>query len=73
MEGGRGNDRLFVYTDATSVVRPGEGADTIIFTELSTDSADAVSVQGASDEDILRFYTDESQIDIEFSEIRQMI
>ena len=55
------------------MVRPGEGADTIIFTELSTDSADAVSVQGASDEDILRFYTDESQIDIEFSEIRQMI
>ena len=73
MEGGKGNDRLFAYTGGSSVVRPGEGADIIIFTNQMNDPADAVSLQGAADEDLLRFYNDENKIDIQFSEIRQII
>ena len=73
LEGGKGNDRLFAYTGGSSVVRPGEGADIIIFTNPMNDPADAVSLQGAADEDLLRFYNDENQIDIQFSEIRQII
>ena len=55
------------------MIRPGEGADIIIFTNPTTDPADAVSVQGADDEDLLRFYSDDNQIDIQFSDIRRMI
>ena len=55
------------------MVRPGEGADIIIFTNPMNDPADAVSLQGAADEDLLRFYNDENKIDIQFSEIRQII
>ena len=73
MEGGEGNDRLFAFTEGLTMIRPGEGADIIIFTNPTTDPADAVSLQGAADEDLLRFYNDENQIDIQFSEIRQMI
>ena len=40
------------------MVRPGDGEDIIFFTTGTTNSANRVTIQGATDEDELHFYID---------------